>query len=227
MACTAERLGAYAVAHGRNVVVSPEALHEELADAVVCHACMRAFGQPSADMVRNAAKALAALAHRHIEIDIELLIPASVVSLHLTFLRGLLRGKGTTIIVDGVEWYRFERPELMLLETRAKALAAQLRVQPGRKRDVALTILRRSVSGIIERYCGPESAQCYTADGREDGVAGLLYEVFADLQPWLLGLEHLAPHGLRSKLERAQEPPRGDRRVRGKVKTRNSRRRVR
>jgi hypothetical protein len=215
-----EGLNTYVVEHGMPEVPSPNAaLRDRLAGAVIWHAAMRAVDEPHIDEWRTAARDLANLARAALKVsvvDVPFLFPGVMAPLHLTVFRGILPGKMATV-VDGRGWYRFERADLEVLATRASVFAGRLR---GRRRNLALRILRKSVSEAIEVCCGPGSAKCYM-DNIADGPSGLLYTVLKKLQPWLVGLEKLSDRALCERVVRVS--PHARRRC---VTTRKSRRRV-
>jgi hypothetical protein len=218
-----ERLNTYARACGMAQVPSPDAvLRAQLEGVVTCHARLRVLigNKPRIAEWRTAAGVLARLARNALDLDVVPfpILPGAGSPLFRTLVRHLLPALPAAGNVR--EWRPLERADLELLATRAQSFAATLRDRPGPKVDVALRELRSSVSDIIELCCGPESAKCYS-DDLAGGGAGLLYEVVAKLQPWLLGLEELTPNALRLALQRAQAQRRP------RVKAQNSRRRVR
>jgi hypothetical protein len=213
---------AYMVAHGMEGGPSPDAALRTLLEGfVTSHAYMRARkgSVPSSAEWRTAGRHLATLARYALEFGVMPLdIPSGADDRLCALLCCILPEDETVANALARGGYSLERADLVLLAERAVPLAKRFRDRQGRKADTAdeaLRELRRSVSDIIEMYCGPESATCYGND--LDGPGGLLYEVVAQLQPWLLGLEDLTPNALRQALQRA-----GPRRPR--VKAQNSRR---
>jgi hypothetical protein len=203
---------AYALKHGMAQIPSPNApLRGVLEGAVTIHAYMRRVDPPHIDEWRTAARDVAALVQYALRVNaVPFLIPSIVAPLHLAVLYCLLPEKRKAM-VDGHGWTRFERADLELLKTRATKFAAEVRAQQGRKTDVALRELRKSVSHAIEMYCGPKSAKSYM-DWIAGDPGGLLYKVIAEIQPWLRGLEDLTPNALRLAIQRVGPRPRKPRR---------------
>ena len=203
-----ERLDAYAQGRGLEGVPSPDAvLRQQLAGMVTCQAHLRVLlaDAPGAAEERAAGRDLATLARIALKRGVvPLLIPPAPDPLPM-LLAILLPGvaEGRRAVVGAPGGYRLERADLVLLKERAVAVTAKFRDEQGRKVDVGLCELRESVTRAIEIACGPRAPVSGWNEPRTE-PSGLLYEVIAELQPWLLGLEHLTPNALRQRLQRGR-----------------------